>query len=156
MKNKGDNTIGFFSFRKMFIVPFVKSIYFLFFMVINLCAFVLFLDQFAFHIEMIPGIEILERQPFLWPFLFLGIHLVWRLFCEGVLIAFRIYETLASIETMMKGGGMIELTEAPEQETLPKKIRSRKDFRKWWRNRRLRIPLNKQEEYDESKSDNVS
>ena len=148
---------GFFSFEKMFTVPFVRFIYFIVFIGINLCAFFLLLNHFLFHIKIIPEIGILERYPFLWAILFLAIHLVWRLFCEGVLIFFRIYETLVSIESRMKEEGMIQLTEATQPGTLPKKIRSRKDFRKWWRDRRLRMPLNKQEEeYDEGKSDKVS
>ena len=137
---------GFFSFKKMLIVPFVKSLYFLVFMVINLCALILFLDQFVFDIKMIPGIGILERQPFLWLFLFLAIHLFWRLFCEGVLIVFRIHETLVSIESEMKNQRIVELTEAVEPETVPRKIRSRQEFKKWWRDRKLRTAsINKKE-----------
>ncbi len=148
---------GFFSFKKMFTAPFVRFIYFIVFMGINLCAFSLLLNRFVFHIKIIPEIGILEKYPFLWPIFFLAIHLVWRLLCEAVAVVFRIYETLVSIESRMKEGGMIELTEAIEPETLPKTIRTRKDFRKWWRDRILRMPLNKQEEqYDEGKSDNVS
>jgi len=137
---------GLFSFKKMLIVPFVKSLYFLVFMVINLCALILFLDQFVFDIKMIPGIGILERQAFLWFVLFLAIHLFWRLFCEGVLIVFRIHETLVSIESEMKKQGIVELTEAVEPETIPKKIRSRQEFKKWWRDRKLRTAsINKKE-----------
>ncbi len=147
---------GFFSFKTMFIVPFVKSVYFLVFVVINVCAFVLFLDQFVFHIKMIPGIGILERHPFWWPFLFLAIHLFWRLFCEGVLVVFRIYEMLVSIEWNMEEGGMVELTKDVEPEMLPQKIGSQKEFKRWWRDRKLRRSLNRQEkEPDVGESDNV-
>ena len=129
---------GFFSFKKMISVPFVRSIYFLVFVGINLSALVLLLNQFIFHIIMIPEIEFLERHPLLWPILFLAAHLFWRLFCEGVLIVFRIYETLVSIESEMKNGGIVELTETMEPETLPRKIRNRQEFKKWWRDRNLR------------------
>ena len=129
---------GFFSFKKMISVPFVRSIYLLFFVGINLSALVLLLNQFIFHVIMIPDIEFLERHPLLWPILFLAAHLFWRLFCEGVLIVFRIYETLVSIESEMKNGGIVELTETMEPETLPRKIRNRQEFKKWWRDRNLR------------------
>jgi hypothetical protein len=129
---------GFFSFKKMITVPFVRSIYFLVFVGINLSALVLLLNQFIFHIIMIPEIELLERHPLLWPILFLAAHLFWRLFCEGALIVFRIYETLVSIESEMKNGGIVELTETTEPETLPRKIRNRQEFKKWWRDRKLR------------------
>jgi hypothetical protein len=74
----------------MLTVPFVRIIYFLVFLGINLYALVLLLNQFIFHVIMIPEIEFLERHPLLWPILFLAAHLFWRLFCEGVLIVFRI------------------------------------------------------------------
>ena len=129
---------GFFSFKKMLTVPFVRIIYFLVFLGINLFALVLLLNQFIFHVIMIPEIEFLERHPLLWPILFLAAHLFWRLFCEGVLIVFRIYETLVSIESEMKKGGIVELTEALEPETLPRKIKNRQEFKKWWSDRKLR------------------
>jgi len=103
-----DDNQGFFSFKKMIIVQFVKSTYFIGFMGINICAFVLLLDKFLFHVKMIPDIGVLGRQPILWPILFLAIHLFWRLFCEGVVIVFRIYEMLVSIESKMKEGRMKE------------------------------------------------
>jgi hypothetical protein len=129
---------GFFSFKGMFTVPFVRSIYFLVFLGINLYALVLLLNRFVFHIIMIPEIEFLERHPLLWPILFLAAHLFWRLFCEGVLIVFRIYETLVSIESEMKNGGIVQLTETMEPEKPPRKIRNRQEFKKWWRDRQLR------------------
>jgi len=129
---------GFFSFKKMISVPFVRSIYFLVFVGINLSALVLLLNQFIFHVIMIPKIEFLEGHPLLWPILFLAAHLFWRLFCEGILIVFRIYETLVSIESEMKNGGIVELTETMEPETLPRKFKNRQEFKKWWRDRKLR------------------
>jgi hypothetical protein len=129
---------GFFSFKKMVTVPFVRIIYLLGFLGINLYALVLLLNRFILNIITIPEIEFLGRHPLLWPILFLAIHLLWRLFCEGVLIVFRIYETLVSIESEMKKGGVVELTETVETEPPPGKIRSRKEFKKWWSNRKLR------------------
>ncbi len=147
---------GFFSFKKMLTVPFVKTLYFVVFMGINLCAFVLLLNQFIFHVIMIPEVAFLERQPFLWPLLFLAAHLFWRLFCEGVVVVFRIHEMLVSIESKMKEEGALELTEVMKPENLPKKLRSRRDFRKW-KESRLHLFSNKQAtKRDEVKSDNVS
>ena len=146
--------VGFFSFKKMVTVPFVRSIYFLVFVGINLCALVLLLNQFIFHIIMIPEIEFLERHPLLWPLLFLAAHLFWRLFCEGLVVVFRIYEILVSIESKMKEGGVTELTEVIEPKTLPKKLRARKEFREW-KERRLRTLANKQKGI-EGESDNMS
>jgi len=146
--------VGFFSFKKMFTVPFVRVIYFLVFIGINLCALVLLLNQFIFQIIMIPEIEFLERQPFLWPILFLMTHLFWRLFCEGVVVFFRIYEMLVSIESKIEEERVTELTEVIKPKTLPKKIRTRKEFREW-KERRLRTLSNKQNGI-EGKSDNMS
>jgi hypothetical protein len=145
---------GFFSFKKMVTVPFVRSIYFLVFVGINLSALVLFLNQFIFHIITIPEIEFLERHPLLWPILFLATHLFWRFFCEGLVVVFRIYEMLVSIESNMKEGGMTELTGVIEPKTLPEKLRSHKEFREW-KERRLRILANKQKG-TEGESDSVS
>jgi hypothetical protein len=145
---------GFFSFKKMVTVPFMRSVYFLVFVGINLYAVVLLLDKFVFHIAMIPEIAFLERHPLLWPILFLAAHLIWRLFCEGLVVAFRIYEMLASIESKMKQEEMTELTEVIEPKTLPKKIRARREFREW-KERRFRTFGNKQEER-EGESDNMS
>jgi Domain of unknown function (DUF4282) len=146
--------LGFFSFKKMVAVSFVRSIYFLVFVGINLCALVLLLNQFISHIIMIPEIEFLERHPLLWPILFLATHLFWRVFCEGLAVVFRIYEMLISIESKMKQGGVIELTEAITPKTLPKKLRARKDFREW-KERRLRTLANKQNGI-EGESDKMS
>jgi len=145
---------GFFSFKKMVTVPFVRSIYFLVFVGINLYALVLLLNQFIFHIIMIPEIEFLERHPLLWPILFLAAHLFWRLFCEGLVVVFRIYEMLASIESKMKVGGVTELTEVIEPKTLPNKLRAHKEFREW-KERRLRT-LDKKQKGIEGESDNMS
>ena len=145
---------GFFSFKKMVTVPFVRSIYFLVFVGINLYALVLLLNKFVFHIAMIPEIELLERHSLLWPILFLAAHLFWRLSCEGLVVVFRIYEMLASIESKMKEGGMTELTEVIESKTLPKKIRARREFREW-KERRLRTFGNKKQEI-EGESDKMS
>jgi hypothetical protein len=123
-------------------------------MVINLSAFVLFSDQFVFHIKMIPGIGILERQPFLWPFLFLAAHLFWRLFCEGLVVVFRIHEMLISIESKMKEGGVTELTEVIEPKPLSKKLRSRKEFKEW-KERELGM-LAEKEKGRGRESDNIS
>ena len=128
---------GFFSFKKMVAVPFIRSIYFLVFVGINLWALVMLLNQFIFHIIMIPETEFLERYPLLWPILFLAAHLFWRFFCEGLVVVFRIYEMLVSIESKMKEGGVTELTEAIELKTLPKKLRARREFREW-KERRFR------------------
>jgi hypothetical protein len=146
--------LGFFSFKKMVTVPFVRSIYFLVFVGINLFALVLLLNQFIFRIIMIPEIEFLERHPLLWPILFLAAHLFWRLFCEGLVVVFRIYEMLVSIESKMKEGGVTELSEVIEPRTLPKKLRARKEFREW-KERRLRMLANKQKRI-EGESDNMS
>jgi hypothetical protein len=121
---------------------------------INLSALVLLLNQFIFHIIMIPEIEFLERHPLLWPILFLAAHLFWRLFCEGLVVVFRIHEMLVSIESKMKEGGVTELTEVIEPKTRPKKLRARKEFREW-KERRLRTLANKQKEI-EGESDNMS
>jgi len=145
---------GFFSFKKMVTVPFVRSIYFLVFWGINLYALVLLLNKFVFHIAMIPEIELLERHSLLWPILFLAAHLFWRLSCEGLVVVFRIYEMLTSIESKMKERGMTELTEVIESKTLPKKIRARREFREW-KERRLRTFGNKQQEI-EGESDKMS
>ena len=145
---------GFFSFKKMVTPPFVRSIYFLVFLGINLSALVLLLNQFIFHIIMIPEIEFLERHLLLWPIFFLTAHLFWRVFCEGLVVVFRIYEMLVSIESKMKEGGVTELTEAIERKTLPKKLRARREFREW-KERRFRRPDNKQEVI-ESESDNMT
>jgi hypothetical protein len=145
---------GFFSFKKMVTVPFVRSIYFLVFMGINLCALVLLLNQFIFHVITIPEIEFLGQNPLLWPILFLAAHLFWRLFCEGLVVVFRIYEMLASIESKMKEGGLTELTEVIEPKPLPKKLRSRKEFKEW-KERQLGILANK-EKGIEGESDNTS
>jgi len=145
---------GFFSFKKMVTVPFLRSIYFLVFVGINLYALVLLLNKFVFHIAMIPEIEFLGRHPLLWPILFLAAHLFWRLFCEGLVVVFRIYEMLASIESKLKEGGITELTEVKEPKTLPKKLRTRREFRKW-KERRLGRLANKQKGI-EGESDNMS
>jgi len=145
---------GFFSFKKMVTVPFVRSIYFPVFAGINLYALVLLLNEFVFHIIMIPEIAFLERQPLLWPILFLAAHLFWRLFCEGIVVVFRIYEILASIESKTKEGGVTELTEVIEPKKLPKKLGTRREFREW-KERRLRTLANKQKEI-EGESDNMS
>jgi hypothetical protein len=153
---RGGHMGGFFSFKKMLTVPFVKTLYFVVFMGINLCAFVLLLNQFIFHVIMIPEIAFLERQPFLWPILFLATHLFWRFFCEGVIVVFRIYEMLVSIESKMEEAGALELTEAIKPEKLPRKLKSRRDFRKW-KESRLHLFSNKQAaKPDGVKSDNVS
>ena len=94
-------------------------------------ALVLLLNQFIFHIIMIPEIEFLERHPLLWPILFLAARLLWRLFCEGFVVVFRIYEMLVSIESKMKEGGVTKSTEVLEPKPFPKKLRSRKEFREW-------------------------
>jgi len=146
--------VGFFSFKKMVTVPFVRSIYFLVFVGINLCALILLLDQFIFHIIMIPEIEFLEQHPLLWPILFLAAHLFWRLFCEGLVVVFGIYEMLVSIESKMKEGGVTELTDVIEPKTLPKKLRARKEFREW-KERTLHTLGNKQKGI-EGESDNMS
>jgi len=145
---------GFFSFKKMVTVPFVRSIYFLVFAGINLYALVLLLNEFVFHIIMIPEIAFLERQPLLWPILFLAAHLFWRLFCEGLVVVFRIHEMLTSIESKIKEGGVTELTEVIEPKKLPKKLGARREFREW-KERRLRTLANKKKEI-EGESDNMS
>jgi len=146
--------VSFFSFKKMVAVPFVRGIYFLVFVGINLCALVILLNQFVFHIIMIPEMEFLERHPLLWPILFVAAHLFWRLLCEGLVVVFRIYEMLVSIESQMKEEGVTELTEVIEPKTLPKRLRSRREFRQW-KERRLGMPANKQEGI-EGESDNMS
>jgi hypothetical protein len=144
---------GFFSFKKMVTVPFVRSIYFLVFVGINLFALVLLLNEFIFHVIMIPEIKFLERHPLLWPVSFLAAHLFWRLFCEGLVVVFRICEMLVSIESKMREGGVTELTEVIEPKALPKKLRSRKEFREW--KERLRTLANKQRG-KEADSENIS
>jgi hypothetical protein len=145
---------GFFSFKKMVTVPFVRSIYFLVFVGINLFALVLLLNQFIFHVTIIPEIEFLGQHPLLWPILFLAAHLFWRLFCEGLVVVFRIYEMLVSIESKIKEGGVTELTEVIEPKTLPNKLRARREFRDW-KERRLRRLTNEQKGA-EGESDNMS
>jgi hypothetical protein len=141
---------GFFSFKKMLTVPFVRTIYFLVFVGINLVALILLLKQLVFHIVMTPEIEFLERFPLLWPILFLAVHLFWRFFCEVLVVVFRIYEMLVSIESRMKEEGVIELTEDIKPKTPPNKLSARKEFREW-KERRLRKLANKQKEIqDES------
>src|SRR5512139_2233548 len=130
---------GFFSFKKMVTIPFVKSIYVLVFVGINLSALVLLLNGFIFHIITTPEIAFLERHPILWPILFLAVHLFWRLFCEGLVVVFRIHEMLVSVESKMKEGEVTELTEVIEPKTLPKKLRDRREFRAW-KERRFRKP----------------
>src|SRR4030042_4001902 len=152
---------GFFSFKKMITVPFVRGLYFIVFMGINLCALVLLLNQFLFPIKMIPEIGILQRQPFYWPVLLLAVHFFWRLFCEGVVIVFRIYEMLVSIESKMTEGKMTEGKRVEEKMTAgkrieeklvkakepgppsQKKIRSREDFKKWKKGRLVEKEMNK-------------
>jgi hypothetical protein len=145
---------GFFSFKKMVAIPFVKSIYFLVFLGINLSVLVLLLNQFIFRIITTPEIEFLERHPLLWPILFLAAHLFWRLFCEGLVVVFRIHEMLVSVESKMKEGEVTELTEVIEPKSLPKKLRARREFREW-KERRFRKPADKQEEI-QGESDNMS
>ena len=127
----------------MVTVPFVKSVYFLVFVGINLYALVLLLNQLNFHIIVIPEIAFLEQHPLLWPVLFLAAHLFWRLSCEVLMVVFRIYETLASVESSNKEEGVTELTEVIEPKPLPKRLRSRKEFREW-KERTLRTPADKQ------------
>jgi len=86
--------------------------------------------------------------------LFLAAHLFWRLFCEGLVVVFRIYEMLVSIESKMKEGGVTELTEVIEPKKLSKKLGARREFREW-KERRLRTFANKQKEI-EGESDNMS
>ncbi len=145
---------GFFSFKKMVTIPFVKSIYLLVFVGINLSALVLLLNQFVFHIVTTPEIAFLEQHPLLWPILFFAAHLFWRLFCEGLLVVFRIHEMLVSVESKMKEGEVTELTEVIEPKSLPKKLRTRREFREW-KERRFRKPANKQEEI-QGESENMS
>ena len=141
---------GFFSFKKMLTVPFVRTIYFLVFWGINLLALILVFNQFIFHILIMPEIEFLEGYPFLWPILFLAAHLFWRFFCETLVVVFRIYEMLVSIESRMKEEGVIELTEDIKPKTPPNRLSARKEFREW-KERRLRWLANKQKEIqDES------
>ena len=144
---RSDHKGGFFSFKKMIAVPFVMGLYFIVFMGINLCTFVLLLNQFYLQIKEIPKIEILEKHPYLWLIFFLAIHLFWRLFCEGVVIVFRIYETLISIESVMKEEGEIKdkLTEAIKIKMPSQKIRSREDFKKW-KERRFKLSSHRKEE----------
>jgi hypothetical protein len=123
--------VGFFSFKKMVAVSLVRSIYFAVFLIINLCTLVLLLNQYIFHIIVIPEIAFLESQPFLWPILFIAVHLFWRLFCEAVVVVFRIYETLVSIEFTLKEGEMPESTMSIEPKTPSEKPGTREEFRKW-------------------------
>ena len=146
--------VGFFSFKKMVTAPFVRTIYFLVFVGINLSALVLLLNQFIFHIIMIPEIEFLERHLLLWPIFFLTAHLFWRFFCEGLVVVFRIHEMLVSIESKLKEGGVTELTEVIEPKPLSQKLGSHKEFREW-KEGRLRTPANKQEGI-EGESENMS
>jgi hypothetical protein len=121
----------------------VRIIYFVVFLGINLCALVLLLNQFVFRIIVIPEIAFLESQPLLWPILFFALHLIWRLLCEAVVVVFKIYETLVSIEFTMKEGGMPESTMSIEPETPSKKLGTREEFRRW-KERSLRMLAKRQ------------
>jgi hypothetical protein len=144
--------VGFFSFKKMVAVSLVRIIYFVGFLAINLCTLGLLLNQFVFRIIVIQEIAFLESQPFLWPILFFALHLLWRLFCEAVVVVFRIYETLVSIEFTLKEGEMPESTMSIEPKTPSEKPRTREEFRKW-KERSLRMFAGRQKEI-EGKPDN--
>jgi hypothetical protein len=135
--------VGFFSFKKMVAVSSVRIIYFVVFLGINLGALVLLLNQFIFRIIVIPEIAFLESQPLLWPILFFALHLIWRLLCEAVVVVFKIYETLVSIEFTMKEGELPESTMSIEPETPSTKLRTREEFRKW-KERSLRLLTKRQ------------
>jgi hypothetical protein len=135
--------VGFFSFEKMVAVSFVRIIYFVVFLGINLGVLVLLLNQFIFRSIVIPEIAFLESQPLLWPILFFALHLFWRLFGEAVVVVFKIYETLVSIKITMEEGEMPESTMSIEPKTPSKKVGTREEFRKW-KERSLRMLAKRQ------------
>lgn len=138
----------------MVAVSFVRIIYFVVFLGINLGALVLLLNQFIFRIIAIPEIAFLESQPFLWPILFFSLHLVWRLLCEAVVVVFKIYETLVSIELTMREGELPESTMSIESKMPSEKLRTREEFRKW-KERSLRL-LTKKQKGIENNLDDIS
>jgi hypothetical protein len=146
--------MGFFSFKKMVAVSLVRIIYFVGFLAINLCTLGLVLNQFVFRIVVIQEIAFLENQPLLWPIFFFASHLIWRLFCEAIVVVFRIYETLVSIEFTLKEGEMPESTLSIEPRTPSEKAGTREEFRKW-KERSLRM-LSSRPKGTEGKPDNVS
>jgi hypothetical protein len=135
--------VGFFSFKKMVAVSLVRIIYFVGFLIINLCTLLLLLNQFTFHIINIPEIAFLENYPLLWPILFFAFHLFWRLFCEALVVVFRIYETLVAIEFTLKEGEMPESTMPIEPRTPSEKPKTREEFREW-KERSLRLLASRQ------------
>lgn len=133
---KEDNKRGFFSFKKMITVPFMKVIYLTGFIGINLCALFLWLYPFLLDQIGMKKIEILEKYKFgweIWVILFFVIHLFWRLFCECILVIFRIYETLISIDSEMKGKGITgeKIIKTINAKKPPKNLRTREDYKKW-------------------------
>jgi hypothetical protein len=138
----------------MVAVSLVRIIYFVGFLVINLCTLALLLNQFVFRIIVIPEIAFLENQPFLWPILFFAFHLSWRLFCEAVVVVFRIYETLVSIEFTLKEGEMPESTLSVEPKMPSERPGTREEFRKW-KERSLRMLASRQKGID-GKPDDIS
>jgi hypothetical protein len=135
--------VGFFSFKKMVAVSLVRIIYFAGFLGINLCTLALLLNQFIFRIIVIQEIAFLENYPLLWPILFFPFHLIWRLFCEALVVVFRIYETLVSIELALKEGEMSESMMAIEPKMLSEKPGNREEFRQW-KERSLRLLASRQ------------
>lgn len=129
-----ENKIGFFSFERMIAVPFIKLIYLLGFIAINLCLLLIFLYPFLLTLISIPKIEILEKyqfHPTLWIALFLLAHLLWRLFCEGIIIVFRIYEILFYIFSQIRGEKEEKVSKPLEVKRPPKILRTREDYKRW-------------------------
>jgi len=145
---------GFFSFKTMITGPFLTVVYLIGFVGINVgflggVIALLFGNYEGF----------LQKQPFplfgrylgtpqklllLWLIFCFIVHFVWRLFCEGIIIIFRIYEMLVSID-----GRLATRETGIEELSLPtQKIRSREDYEKW-KAERLRTKLSKQDEESE-------
>ncbi len=130
----GKNKRGFFSFEKMITVPFIKLIYIVGFIVINLSLLLILLYPFLLTQIAIPKIEILERyrfNPAIWIALFFFAHLIWRLFCEGFIVIFRVYETLFFIVSEIRGEKEGKITKTIEVEKPPKILRTREDYKRW-------------------------
>jgi len=125
---------GFFSFEKMITIPFIKLIYLLGFIGINLSLLLILLHPFLLIHKWFPKIELLERYKFnfvIWIVLFLLAHLLWRLFCEGFIVIFRIYEILSFIVSEVRGEKEEKKTKFPELEKPPKILRTREDYKRW-------------------------
>jgi hypothetical protein len=142
---------GFFYFKTMITGPFLTVVYLIGFIGINVgflggVIAILFGNYEGFlQKQFFPLFGRYLGTPFklvlLWVIFCFIAHFVWRLFCEGIIIIFRIYEMLVSIDrklTTRETG--IEEASPPTQ-----KIRSRKDYEKW-KDERLHSRLSKQDE----------